>query len=1298
MSTGNSEQVPSELIKRVSARLAERASMSKGIGQPGREYGGFHEAAAMAGWFDPQTIRANPAATGRDTVDELLAHSVETVDSDGVPRWTLAPEIRIAVLGQLRQRGRVQETLDASGELPGDLLHESIAAHLTHTAKPIGEQSIAELGTTYEVCEWLRSAGFKGIPERDAITRRTDWLTFLQPFEHIAGEHFRDRTRELGKLRSYAEVAPPGSVISSTRRLIKKVLSLNEKPPLLVYGPGGVGKSALIARFILEHAQALEVDRFPFVYLDFDRPDIDASEPLTLLIEALRQIGIGYPQARDSCEHIQQNWLDLLPSEGVRSTRSAAVRDFGTIIASLGADDRPVLFVLDTFEEVQYRSEEYVAAIWRMLEELQPAVSRLRVCIAGRGELSGHKTDGLALAGFDEVTAIEYLNDRGVAGPDAARKIFQQVGGSPLSLSLAAEVAGQEGLTSGRLDITTREFMFVRVEDKVVQRQLYRRILEHIHSESVKRLAHPGLVLRRLTPELIMEVLAEPCGLRIDSLADARALFEELRREVSLVTVAGDGALLHRQDLRVLMLDLLEREEPDKTRWIRSRAVSYYERRPALPSERAEEIYHRLALGQASEVINERWIPGVEPYLATVLSEFHGARRAYFASRLGVEVDEETQQLADLEDWERVVERKARDLLAEQRPQEALSLMASREERSPASPLFGLQATALALLGQWPESLATLDKAIDLALADQDRHQALRLSLQRVEIQLVSVPADGAERVGVILEQLSDGSSPRYRLDALAHLLALWRVVTPPSAGEMADLQRELRELFDATPDDILENNPTLAYWVASLFGREDLARLSRVLRVCGLPRTDDSAVREIAAEIASFDLELSTNGGAAPGVLARGLGVSIADSLTVSWGSFLLTANDAAVRYALCRLLDEHSRSVPARLTDAFASLIRSALGIERLTSTGPVESPVGPSPLRGPASLTEPVRNDLKAALLSAFPSQDALRGFVRRLGLSLDAIAFTPVPAAAAAAVINYAEEHGLIEQLVASAREADPANAALIRMSAELGLSTIVPGHAASIERVVAARTSIAPTVWRDRLTAIEGQVCRVEIGNQTFCTGYLVGIDLVLTANHMLRSTSGGEVSPRDVHLRFDYKTDRRGSTVTAGTVLAIDEVVTRSEYAPGADGLGYALLHVPGSPGVQPIGGGRAGPRHALRRWIEIPEPPPQLLTGAGMAMVHHPLGEPLKLALSAYAVAGFSDDGARVYYDLASEPGSSGSPCFTYDLELVAFHVGRSLADPKAPRKAGVGVLMSAVLRDLEARGFGGLLGRFLP
>jgi hypothetical protein len=70
----------------------------------------------------------------------------------------------------------------------------------------------------------------------------------------------------------------------------------------------------------------------------------------------------------------------------------------------------------------------------------------------------------------------------------------------------------------------------------------------------------------------------------------AEALFDQLKREISLVSTAPDGSLRHRQDLRVVMLEVLRADDADKVKAIHERAVAYYDLRLLLSAQRRSII------------------------------------------------------------------------------------------------------------------------------------------------------------------------------------------------------------------------------------------------------------------------------------------------------------------------------------------------------------------------------------------------------------------------------------------------------------------------------------------------------------------------------------------------------------------------------------------------------------------------------------------------------------------------------------------------------------------------------------
>lgn len=302
-----------------------------------------------------------------------------------------------------------------------------------------------------------------------------------------------------------------------------------------------------------------------------------------------------------------------------------------------------------------------------------------------------------------------------------------------------------------------------------------------------------------------------------------------------------------------------------------------------------------------------------------------------------------------------------------------------------------------------------------------------------------------------------------------------------------------------------------------------------------------------------------------------------------------------------------------------------------------------------------------DLAAALVSAFPSEDALRGLLRQgLGQSYDSIVSSGLDLRSAVLrLVETAYDQGWLELLITRAREAAPADVALAQAAGQLGLSGLEQGAAGQLE--VVAR-----------------QVCRVEDGGRLLGTGFLVGADLVLTADHVLEALWHGAVSPSGITVRFDLTTGPREQIVTAGALFTLGEVVCR-----GAK-LDYALMRVYGSPGIQPIGG-PTGSGGTLRRWIDLSDPP-DIGPGSPLVMVSYAY-ERATATVGQGPVISLTGD--SVGYAINTEAGSSGAPCFTQDLRLVALNTGQD-----ARRSANVGVLASAVLRDLRDRGFGHLLG----
>src|SRR5262249_16564818 len=66
---------------------------------------------------------------------------------------------------------------------------------------------------------------------------------------------------------------------------------------MVITGVGGVGKSTLLAKFTSE--VIAQKKKTVVAILDFDRPGINASDPVWLIMEISRQIGIQFPELKE---------------------------------------------------------------------------------------------------------------------------------------------------------------------------------------------------------------------------------------------------------------------------------------------------------------------------------------------------------------------------------------------------------------------------------------------------------------------------------------------------------------------------------------------------------------------------------------------------------------------------------------------------------------------------------------------------------------------------------------------------------------------------------------------------------------------------------------------------------------------------------------------------------------------------------------------------------------------------------------------------------------------------------------
>jgi hypothetical protein len=323
--------------------------------------------------------------------------------------------------------------------------------------------------------------------------------------------------------------------------------------------------------------------------------------------------------------------------------------------------------------------------------------------------------------------------------------------------------------------------------------------------------------------------------------------------------------------------------------------------------------------------------------------------------------------------------------------------------------------------------------------------------------------------------------------------------------------------------------------------------------------------------------------------------------------------------------------------------------------------------------------------------------------RLGRNLAAISLADSLYEQVLDLLQVARAEGWVANLIVAARESNSQNPDLQAVAEQFGLAVSTP-QPEVLERIVNKSGGfIDPIRWREKLGALEGTVCRVEVNasawwGASYGTGFLVGPDLILTAYHLVENVAAGKTAPDKVAFRFDYKSTAGGAVVNPGTLFTLhpqEWLVDYSPYAePGAGelrssdpSLDYALLRLAASPGNEPIGADNAEPNAPPRGWVQIPPYAPEPEPNSPLSILQHPEGRPLQVAMDSEGVIGLSPDRMRLRYRTATLPGSTGSPCFNVNWDLVAIHQRRQVKYT-TDTEYSEGTLLSAIVGLLRARG----------
>lgn len=563
--------------------------------------------AALSGSFDPRLLRdvlgdVPPGATIAVAAD--LAEACDTrhggTSRDGATggaagggATALGPEAgRWLMRGTVRRREI--EVLAATGELPA-----AIAWRRNLPLDEATEDLLDALSGSRGYDDRSVRAAIDRDPGRDVLTRiavALDRAGSSAP-AYAAVDAVRSALGRLdGRDRSSAMLARGFfGRVAETEKIAAWLARPILRPPvraLFISGLPGIGKSTLLD----EAARRATIADPPWVLvrLDFDRAGLDVQDRVGLTMEITRQISV---ELGDEAATLRQARLSaagvvVSPEAEVKGGRREHVPDVlaQALADAVRAARRPILVILDTLEVLRGRGETHPLRLFECLDELSDrGIAPLAVIAAGRGDALDSAADRIGdridLEGLDQPAADALL-----ARLEVPTRSFAQVrelaDGNPLVLRLAALAvrdAGPEAL--------------VRAKGKreVAAAYLYRFLLSRIADPTLRRLARPGLVVRRINPEVIAQVLAPQLKLARLQPAEAVRLFDTLATHHWLVEPdpTAPGWVRHRSDIRAVLLRLLYRDSGATAARIDRRAAKWFAGRSE-PFAQVEAAYHQL--------------------------------------------------------------------------------------------------------------------------------------------------------------------------------------------------------------------------------------------------------------------------------------------------------------------------------------------------------------------------------------------------------------------------------------------------------------------------------------------------------------------------------------------------------------------------------------------------------------------------------------------------------------------------------------------------------------------------------
>lgn len=322
----------------------------------------------------------------------------------------------------------------------------------------------------------------------------------------------------------------------------------------------------------------------------------------------------------------------------------------------------------------------------------------------------------------------------------------------------------------------------------------------------------------------------------------------------------------------------------------------------------------------------------------------------------------------------------------------------------------------------------------------------------------------------------------------------------------------------------------------------------------------------------------------------------------------------------------------------------------------------------------------SDLNVRLAKLYPDQKKSRFLVRQAGLDPDEIKWSDIPKVVWMNVLEEANRRDKVLEVVKVAKK-DFANVDFSTLEQRLSQSTegldapVLPNDdwkgppavGGDLEKIIEAQPTFLPISFLEKgLIAARAVVCVKR--HKGVGTGFVIRDNLLITNNHVLPDATVAEAAK----IRFNYQKTVEGADET----IVEHELDPASFFAtsPSKGGDDWTVVRVKGDT--------------AVWGFLELADVAVKVKDYVNI--IQHPYGLPKQIALYHNIVA-FADDN-RVQYLTDTDRGSSGSPVFDSNWNVVALH-HRGVDLPEPGSGGGTffrnqGIHVRALLKGLAKHG----------